>query len=173
MEIKGIKLKKFHEFKCGHGDSMTLDSDIWMDGHKIGHVSNDGWGGDNLYEFIVTDNNGKDYRDDDSENEFYKRCKDWGKENNDYLSPDDSLINELILYLSLEKDKKSHMKKGLPMTLLCRKNKRVYKLPAKDGKPESVITMWNKMWTVGIKNEQNMKYYLEKEKVESYEEIKL
>ena len=59
------------------------------------------------------------------------------------------------------------------MTLLCRKNKRVYKLPAKDGKPESVITMWNKMWTVGIKNEQNMKYYLEKEKVESYEEIKL
>jgi len=62
MEIKGIKLKKFHEFKCGHGDSMTLDSDIWMDGHKIGHVSNDGWGGDNLYEFIVTDNNGKDYK---------------------------------------------------------------------------------------------------------------
>jgi len=152
MNIKGIEIKRFKELKNGHGDSRTFEAFIYMDGKKIGHTSNNGWGGCNEYWFIPRE----------SGEEFYRRSKVWGEETGHTFESSDSLIEELIELMSEEKAQKAFAKKGFPVTLVCFKNKETI----------GTSSWWGEKWAVGFKKESQIAGYIHKEKVEYHKVLK-
>lgn len=150
MNIKGIELKKFKEID-GHGDSRTFSADIYMDGKSVGSVNNSGWGGPNEYH----------YRNEEVEKKFIKKVKEWAKENKEFVSdldPEDSLVEELINFRWLEKQKKKNLKKGFSITVSCKR----------DRKHIGKFSYWSDEWVIGLRNMDQLKPYIKKEKVEEY-----
>ena len=151
MEIKGISIKGFKELKHGHGDSRTFEANIYIDTKRVGHTSNDGWGGESEYHF----KNGK------AEDDFYRRVDEWVREAPNDSRDADILIEELILKKEEEAVKKQHIKAGYPVTILCRKGKQ------KVGDYE----YWNEEWYVGLRSEHGIASYVKREKIDEYKVV--
>ena len=154
--LKGIELKKFREIE-GHGDSRTFEADIWMDGKKIGHTGNNGWGGPNEYHFWDGEK-----RNDKAEKEFLKRAKEYLTENKKMFPEDpDMFVEDLIEHREFDKIKRKNEKAGYPFTVLCKKKGSYIK--------EMDYTTYGEQWFVGFRSKEDIESYLKKEKVEAYQ----
>jgi len=71
--MDAYEVRKFKEFKHGHGDSRTFFCEVWKDGKPVLTVENDGWGGSNLV------NVHRKCDDKNAVDEFHAAARDWVK----------------------------------------------------------------------------------------------
>jgi len=151
MNIKGIIIKGFKDIE-GHGDSRTFQANIYMDSKKVGVVMNNGWGGCHEYHFKT-----KEF-----EKDFFARSNTWGYETNNEFESSDALIEELVIDIENQKNKKKNNKAGFPISIWCKKGKETLS----DG-----FTWYKKEWVVGLKHKKQIKPYVKEKSVEWYQEI--
>jgi hypothetical protein len=87
--MDAYEVRKFKEFKHGHGDSRTFFCEVWKDGRPVLTVENDGWGGSNLV------NVHRKCDDKGAREAFLAAARDWVKKAGKVAGPDASEAEDL------------------------------------------------------------------------------